>query len=104
MKYRYHFNGSSSNGTFRESQTCQVQMASACLPRLTHRVFGAKSHGTIAARLVSVIFSWGANNVGVKYLMTGWLAMLLILTSVVLRQTNRQKMVSTRRLSLESHA
>ena len=76
-------------------------MASACLPRLTHRVFGAKSHGTIAARLVSVIFSWGANNVGVKYLMIGWLAMLLIVTSVVLRQTNRQKIVGTRRLSLE---
>jgi len=84
--YRYHSSGRLSNGTLRESQTCQIQIASPCLPRLTHRVFGAKSHGTIAARLVSVIFSWGANNVGVAYLMIGWLAMLLIVTSVALRQ------------------
>ena len=46
-------------------------------------------------------FLVGANTVGVKYLMIGWLAMLLIVTSVVLRQTNRQKIVGTRRLSLE---
>ena len=64
-------------------------------------MFGAKSHGRIAAGLVSVNFSWGANNVGVKYLMIGWLAMLLIVTRLVLRQTDWQKMTGARRLSAQ---
>jgi len=34
-------------------------------------VFGAKSNGAIAASLVLTIFLWGANNVGVKYLIAG---------------------------------
>ena len=64
---------------------------------LTHRVFGAKSNGTIAASLLLAIFLWGGNNVGVKYLMNGWppiwagcarflCAGLLLLT--ILRRTN----------------
>ena len=51
--------------------------------------------------MVSVIFSWGANNIGVKYLMIGWLAMLLIVTRVALRQIVWQRFFGARRLSLE---